>query len=561
MPEPAPQPPTPAPIPATPASQGQAPASAAPGQTLSSAVRATSGATLLSRLGGLAREILTARIFGDTAIGSAFAAGFQVPNLFRRLFGEGALSAAFIPEYTQLCKHGESGDLANKFASLVVTTLLLATTALTVLIEVGLLIALATLPPDPDRNLSLGLIMTMLPYMPLVCTAAIMGGMLQVHGRFGAASAGPLVMNGMVVAMGLYFLLTDQLGSARTAYILGIVIVASGFTQCFWFAGLLRPHVKWTRLYADAREAGRRTFKKFIPAAIGLGSLQLNTLIDTILAMWPIWVAPTVLGFAYPLDEKSNVLISGAARLYQFPLGVFGIAVATAIFPLLSRHADEPAHFIQTLRRGIRLSLFIGLPASLGLFLVRQEAIAVPYSGGKGGFSADGVTRCAAVLGGYALAVWAYSLNHVLTRAFYARGDTRTPMRVSLVMVACNISLNVLLIWRFREAGLGYSTAACAAAQCGILLVLSRRFATGGQPVLDRQTVGGVTQIVFAAAAMGCAVWLTEFLMPRPAGWTGELVALIAKSIVGVVSFVGASRLLGCHELGWLLSRHGPDQK
>lgn len=521
---------------------------------LSSAVRATSGATLLSRLGGLAREVLTARIFGDTAIGSAFAAGFQVPNLFRRLFGEGALSAAFIPEYTTLQK--DDPHLADQFASLVVAALLLVTTALTLVIEVGLLVALMVLPPDPDRNLSLGLIMTMLPYMPLVCVAAIMGGMLQVHGRFVAASAGPLMMNTMVVAMGLYFLLTGQLGSATTAYVLGGVVVASGVTQCAWFARLLSPRVKWTRAYEGAREAGRKTFRRFVPAAIGLGSLQINTFIDTLLAMWPIWVGPTLLGFVYPLDERSNVLIAGAARLYQFPLGVFGIAVAVAIFPLLARHRAEPAHFVQTLRRGIRLSLFIGLPASVGLFLVRHEAIAVPYSGGSTGFSATGVERCAAVLGGFALAVWAYSLNHVLTRVFYSLGDTRTPMRVSLAMVVLNVALNLALIWELKEAGLGWSTAVCAAVQCGALFVLARRVLP--EPILDASTRLAMGRIAVAAGVMGGVVWALGRFMPWPPGWTGSLATLLVKSGVGAVAFAVSARLFGCHELGWLLSRRRP---
>ncbi len=520
-------------------------------RALSSAVRATSGATLLSRLGGLAREVLTARIFGDTAIGSAFAAGFQVPNLFRRLFGEGALSAAFIPEYTKL--HTQDPKLADTFASLVVTALLAATTVLTIVIELGLLVALLVLPADAERNLSLGLIMTMLPYMPLVCTAAIMGGMLQVHGKFAASSAGPLLMNTMVVAIGLYFLLTGQLGSQRTAYILGIVVVASGIAQVAWFGRLLAPHVKWTRAFADAREAGRRTLRTFIPAAVGLGSLQINTFVDTLLAMWPIWVGPTLLGWAYPLDDRSNVLIAGAARLYQFPLGVFGIAVAVAIFPMLSRHANEPLHFLQTLRRGIRLSLFIGLPASIGLFLVRHEAIAVPYSGGTTGFSAEGVERCASVLGGFALAVWAYSLNHVVTRAFYSRGDTKTPMRVSMAMVVCNIVLNVLLIWRLREAGLGWSTAICAALQCGVLFAMAGRLVP--EPILDGPTVRAMVKVALAAAGMGILVWLVGRYAPHPSGWRGDLVLLIVKSGAGIIAFVGASRALRCHELGWLVSR------
>ncbi len=521
--------------------------------SLSSAVRVTSAVTLLSRLGGLAREVLTARIFGDTAIGSAFAAGFQVPNLFRRLFGEGALSAAFIPEYSQLSKHDP--EHAGRYASLVVTMLLLVTTALTIVIELALLIALLILPPDHERNLSLGLIMTMLPYMPPVCAAAIMGGMLQVHGKFGASSSGPIMMNTMVVGLGLYFLFTGQLGNERTAYLLGIVIVASGFTQCYWFARLLRPYVKWSRLFNDAREAGQRTLKKFLPAALGLGTLQINTFVDTLLAMWPIWVGPTVLGWAYPMDDRSNVLVAGAARLYQFPLGVFGIAVATAIFPMLSRHADEPLHFIQTLRRGIRLSLFIGLPASIGLFLVRHEAIAVPYSGGKAGYSPEGVVRCAAVLAGFALAVWAYSLNHVLTRAFYARGDTKTPMKVALLMVATNITLNLFLIWRQKEAGMGWSTAICAALQCLILGILATRFAPDHDPLIDRHTVSAILKIIAAAALMGGIVWTIGYFTPKPQGWTGDLVLLATKSIAGGVTYIAASKLLRCHELGWLLHR------
>lgn len=518
---------------------------------LSSAVRATSGATLLSRLGGLAREVLTARIFGDTAIGSAFAAGFQVPNLFRRLFGEGALSAAFIPEYTKL--HGTDAKAADQFGSLVVWVLMLATGGLTVVLEVALLLALYLLPSNADRNLSLGLIMTMLPYMPLVCTAAIMGGMLQVHGKFGAASSGPLVMNTMVVAMGLYFLFMGQLGSDRTAYILGLVVVASGVAQCVWFAKLLSAHVRWVRVFDGAREAGRRTLRKFVPAAIGLGSLQINTFVDTLLAMWPIWVGPTMLGFVYPLDASSNVLLAGAARLYQFPLGVFGIAVAVAIFPMLSRHAAEPVHFLQTMRRGIRLSLFIGLPASVGLFLVRHEAIAVPYSGGATGFSASGVARCAAVLGGFALAVWAYSLNHVLTRAFYSHGDTKTPMRVSLVMVGCNIALNLVLIWEWREAGLGWSTAICAAGQCVVLFLLARRLVP--ETLVDRGTVIAIGKVASAAGAMGLGVWALGAFMPRPQGWMGDLTVLGSKSMAGAAIFLASAKLLGCQELAWLLSR------
>ncbi len=520
---------------------------------LAGAVRVVSGVTLLSRFGGLAREVLVARMFGDTALGSAFALGFQVPNLFRRLFGEGALSAAFIPQYTQLNKHDP--ERSHRFASLTLVALLAITSAITALAELALIVALALAPSDPERTLAIKLVMVMLPYMPLVCAAAILGGMLQVHGKFAASASGPIVLNGMIVVAGLWSLLTGRLAGETMAYALGIVTVLSGVTQCLWFARLLRPHVRWTRVFTDTRDAARATARRFVPAAIGLGTLQINTAMDSLLATWPILIGPTMLGFVCPMDDRSNVLLNGAQRLYQFPLGVFGIAVATAVFPTLARHADEPGHFAQTLRRGIRLSLFIGLPASLGLFLVRHEAVAVPYSGGSAGYSPEGVARCASVLGGFALAVWAYSLNHVFTRAFYAKGDTRTPMRVAIAMVALNLLLNVGLIWSLREAGLAWATMISASVQCVALGVLCGRFAPAGETLLDRATVVALARTLVATLVMGAGVLGVRLLIPAADTWRGNAITLVALACSGAALFGVSARLLRCHELGWLLKR------
>lgn len=518
---------------------------------LSSAVRTVSGMTLLSRFGGLLREVLVVRIFRDTPIGSAFAAGFAIPNMFRRLFGEGALAAAFIPEYTQTSKSDPA--LAARFASLTVAALFLLTTALTLLIEIGLLVALLVLPHNPDRALSFHFIMLMLPFMPLVCTAAILGGMLQVHGRFGPAAAGPLLLNGFIVAVALYFLVTGQVATARAGYVLGTATVASGFTQCLWFYRLLRPHVRLGRVYAGAGPALRRMLRKFVPVLIGMGTLQINTFLDMAISMWPMWVGPTVLGFAYPLDKQSTILLAAAQRLYQFPLGVFGIAVATAIFPLLSRHADEPGHFAQTLRRGMRLSFFIGLPASIGLIFVRHDATAILY-GGRGGFALpDSMDRSAAALAGFAPAIWAYSLNHVFTRALFAKGDTRTPMRLAIVMVGFNLCLNMALIWPLREAGLAWATSTAAVVQCGVLAVVCRRLI--GEPLLDREGWLGVARVAAAAGVMSAAVLGVLRVAPAADGWSGHLVRLAAACLTGGAGYAAAAGLLRCRELGWLLKR------
>jgi putative peptidoglycan lipid II flippase len=522
-------------------------------RALAGAVRSVSGMTLLSRFGGLAREVLVVRIFGSTPLGSAFVAAFAIPNLFRRLFGEGALSAAFIPEYART--HKDDPAAADAFASLTVAALFALTAAITAVAELGLLLAILLLPHDADRVLSLRLVMVMLPFMPLVCTAAILGGMLQVHGKFAASSAGPVILNAIVVGTGLYFLATGKHGDPLVAYALGIATVLSGITQCLWFLRLLRPHVRWSRAFAGAGERVRAMLRRFVPVLIGMGTLQINTFLDTLYAMWPIWVGPTLLGFAYPMDASSNIILASAQRLYHFPLGVFGIAVATAVFPMLSRHADQPGEFVATLRRGLRLSMFIGLPASIGLILVRHDITAVLYGFGHSGFSPSDLDRSALALAGFAPGVWAYSLNHVLTRAFYAQGDTRTPMRIAIAMVAVNFVLNLLLIWPLREAGLAVATSLSATIQCLVLFAAVRRTPAVAGPLLDPEVGRSFARVALASVAMAACVLAIQRLAPLPGTWPGHFVALLIGSATGVAAYAAASRALRIPELGWLLRR------
>ena len=541
-----------------------APAADAHGhRSLASALRAVVGVTLLSRIGGMVRDVMVGRIFGDTVTNSALAAAFTIPNLFRRLFGEGALSAAFIPAYTKALK--ENRDDGAKLASLTVAALGLITGALTIVIELVLLAILLLAPMNPERILSLKLIMVMLPFMPLICIAAILAGMLQCHGRFGPASTGPLLLNGCIVAVAAYSLITGTLASENTAYLIGAATVLSGITQCVWFARLLRPHIRWVprrSQWASVHGRAREMLGKFIPVAIGLGTLQLNTFLDMLIAMYPVWFGPMLLGYVYPLDDRSNGILAQASRLYQFPLGVFGIAVATAIFPLLSRQATEPKVFISTLRRGIRLSLFIGLPAAVGLVLVRHDLVSVLFESfgtSQTGFSADGTARAAAVVLGFGTGVWAYSLNHVLTRALYAQGDTVTPMRVSISVMAFNVLANFGLIWYLKEAGLAFATSISATVQCIILAVIvhKRMGATAAEAVFGSEVTRAVARVLLAVAIMAAAVLAMYWLWPRPATWSGRAMRLAAASMLGGGSFVALSLILRLPELRWMVQRPG----
>ncbi|MFG0283879.1 MAG: murein biosynthesis integral membrane protein MurJ [Phycisphaerales bacterium JB039] len=524
------------------------------GLTLGSALRLVSGITLLSRILGLVRDLITARIFGDTAVGSAFAAAFAVPNTFRRLFGEGALAAAFIPEYAGLVDRDPA--LAGRFATLTVGALAVVTGALTIALELAVWGLLLALPEMGQRSLSLRLVMVTLPFMPLICVAATLGGMLQTHGRFGPPAAQPIVLNGLIIGA---CAVAIALGMAPqpAAYLIGGATVLAGAVQICWSVVALRGLVQWSRAGAGAAEPARRMLGRFLPALIGLGALQLNTLVDTLIAMWPIWIGPSMLGRPVPLDEASQAILFYTQRLYQFPLGVFGIAVATVVFPALSRQATDGARFVETLRRGMRLSLFIGLPASTGLMLVAPDAVATLYSGGEHSFSADGVARAGGALIGYSAAVWAYSLNHTLTRAFYARGDARTPMRVALGALLLAIILDLVLIWPLREAGLAWATAAGAMAQLLALVILASRVTGAALP--DRQTLGATARIAGAVIIMSAGVLGAGVLAPEQPGWSGHAVRLGLQIGAGAAAYFLGAWALGCRELRWLLGRRAAD--
>jgi putative peptidoglycan lipid II flippase len=287
---------------------------------------------------------------------------------------------------------------------------------------------------------------------------------------------------------------------------------------------------------------------------IGLGTLQLNAFVDTLIAMYPNWLGPTIFGRDYPLDESSNAVLFYAQRLYQFPLGVFGIAVATAAFPALSRVANDPKRFGEMLRRGVRLSLYIGFPASIGLLIVGGPLIQVLYSGFGDGFSDEGVKRASSVLIGYSFAVWAYSLNQLYTRAFYAQGDTRTPMRIALVMVTVNISLNLVLIWWLKEAGLAWSTAICAILQMMWLAALSNRNSSGGSSL--RVSTARPYMLVFVGSAlMGGLIFGVSHFWALPHQWAQQAIRVLVICAIGAAFYAIWSIAWGMDELRWIGAR------
>lgn len=517
--------------------------------------RTVSLLTLVSRLTGLARDATLSRVFGAGPTMDAFFFAFMIPNLFRRLFGEGALSAAFLPVYAKL--RDDDPATAQRLSTLLISALAVGLGALVI---VGETVLLLLSNAQDHGHLALWLMMIMLPYMPLVCLVALLGAMLQVRGRFGPPAAAPVLLNLCLIggALGGGLLLSDRTNQDRLTHI-GITagaVVLAGLLQVAWSLIALRGEGWWRRdawRNTDARQALRRVVRQAGPMIVGLGVLQFNTFIDGLIASYPVTVGPTILGRVYPLSEGAMATVSFAQRLYQFPLAVFGIAIATAIFPLLARQSGDEQRddFRGTIQRGLRLVVFIGLPASVGLILVRQPLATVILQGGA--FDIENARRVGFVLLGYAPAIWAYSMTHVLTRAFYAREDAATPVKVALGVVVLNIALNCTLIWTpLKEAGLAWSTAVCAIVQVGVLLLLLRRH-TGA--VLDRAVCSSWARTVLASALMGGVVFVIGLQFEEVGTWSaslGQLLVLVASGGVVVALLALALKM---PELGWAIGR------
>ena len=532
--------------------------------------------TLVSRVTGLARDAALARVFGIGPFMDAFNFAFLIPNLFRRLFGEGAISAAFVPRYAELVR--DDREASRRFAGLLLVLLAILLWGIVLVGEVFLLSRMWSAPEFEVTRLgvqTLGGIATetvgvrsvrlgyelaalMLPYMPLVCLTAIAGSALQVHGRFGPTAAAPIILNLALVAATLGVVPLVRAGDVSPVWQLRIVagsVVAAGVVQLAWTLWILRSVGPVFSLRdTTAWVSVRATLVQVAPMMLGLGVLQLNTAIDGLIASWPTLVGPTILGFDYPLAAGAMSAIANAQRLYEFPLGVFGISIATAVFPLLARQNNDIPAFTETVRRALRLTVFVGLPASAGLLVLAHDAVGAFFRGGA--FGNDDVRRVAFVVLGFAPAIWAYQANHVLTRAFYARKEAMVPVKVAVAMVALNIVGNITLIFTpLREAGLAWSTAGCATIQC---IVLARLLARRTPGIVDGGVWRSWLRAALATAAMALAVVGVLALFPEPGRWSEYTLRLGAGVATGALVYFALARLLGMAEIADVLRRTPP---
>ena len=528
--------------------------------------RTVSVLTFVSRVTGFARESIFSRVFGLGPIMDAFSFAFMLPNLSRRLFGEGALSSAFLPRFTKLDQDDPAS--AQRFGAMMLAAtgailfglLLVVECVLFVLwwnapsvvveLHAPLHMSGVLMPTIAVQPAALGyeLAMLMMPYMPLVCVVALGSAVLQSKGRFFVAAAVPILLNlsFIVVSLAAIPFLGEESGRRTHIILVGCSVLLAGVLQAAWTLSELRKvGLVFEFRDAIARLHVKQTMLQSFPVILGMGALQINTFLGGLIASWPSFIGPTVFGIEYPLQQGAMGALSSAQRLSEFPLAIFGLSIATAIFPKLARESSDLKMFAATLQLGMRRAFFVGLPASVGLYFVAEPACGVAFQGNA--FTHEDTLRVAAILRGFTFAIWSYSMVHILLRAFYALDDRRTPLRVSLCMVGLNLLLNVTLIFTpLREAGLAYSTAFCSIVQCVWILWLIERRVPG---VVDAALRKAFLKPMIATAVMAVVLAALITVLPAATTWSAQGMQLLVMIPVGAGVFFVAAKLLRTPEL------------
>jgi putative peptidoglycan lipid II flippase len=498
-----------------------------------------SAATMSSRLLGLVREQLFAALVGANQFSDAFVAAFRIPNLLRDLFAEGALSSAFVPtfaDYRQNRGAAEAFRLAN-----LVTGLVLALVGAVVLLGLALAHPVARfIAPGfgvEQSLLTAELARLMMPFLLLVSLAATSMGMLNAQGRFTAPALAPALFNVGAIGVGLGLWAA---GAGPRAAVVGwsLGTLLGGLLQLLGQLPSLRA-TGWRfrpRLAGALREPGVRRIAGLMAAAVvGLSATQVNIFVNTIFASQ---------------EPRAVTWLNFAFRLMQFPLGVFGVAVATVAGAGVARAAAErdPAAARETLGQAMRLVAFLNVPSAVGLVVLAQPIVAVVYEHGR--FGVEDTAGTAQALACYAIGLYAYSGVKVLAPAFYAFGEARVAVAGSALGMAANLALNLALHPVLGYRGVAIGTSLAAWANFGVLAVAWRRRHGGfGGAGLLRHLV----RVGACSACLALGAWGAHRALAASAAGPGvgaQLLLAFGPIGAGALAYLAAARLLGVRELG-----------
>ena len=511
------------------------------------------GLTLASRVLGLVRDSLFARYVGAGFASDAFLVAFRLPNMFRALFAEGAFASAFIPMFNQKVADPDGRGLPDglKFAEQALAVLLPVLLAMTVLLEVfawpvTLILSGRFNGVTHDQfAFAVELSRYTIPYLMLISLVSLFGGILNSLHKFWVNAAAPILLNVTLIVALLVLHTADPLATAR---IQAIAVSVSGLFQLIWLAWACRQNgVSLTLRRPRLTPEVKRLLALIWPAAAGAGAVQINLMVSTALA-------------ASLLAHGSVTYIYMADRLNQLPLGLIGIGLGTVLLPTISRQlgGGEDAAAMETQNRGMELALFLTLPATAALVICGEPIAAALF--GYGRFTPHDTHLTAQALAAFSIGLPSYVLVKVLTPGFYARQDTKTPVRYAMVSMAVNLVGNLVLILPLQHIGPPLATAIASTVN---VVLLYRMLVRRGHFAMDARLRRRAPRLALAALAMGAVLWTTQgLLMPYVHGaWLIRFAALAVLVSSGMVVYGLASVMMGAFsraDIALLLRRRRP---
>ncbi len=489
------------------------------------------GWTMASRVMGFARDMLIAALLGAGPEADAFFMANRLPNLFRRLFGEGAFNAAFIPVFSGLLAR-EGADTARRFAEEAIAALAFWLLGLTILGEVFMpqvmgLLAYGFTSNPAKFALAVALARITFPYLLLICLAALLGGVLNGLNRFAAAAAAPLLYNAF--SIGAMLLLAPFVPTEGHALAWGVS--TSGIAQLallYW--AVKRAGMSLTIPRPRMTPQMRLLLARMAPGLVGAGITQISLAVDAFVGSL--------------LPPGSVSLLYYADRVNQLPLGVLGTAMGTTLLPLLSRQvgAGETELARASLNRAIEYALVLTLPAALALAVIAEPIMQVLFA--RGAFSAHDATLSAQALSAYALGLPAFVLVKVLAPGFFARGDMATPIRIGLAVLVLNLGLNFALMAPLKHVGPPLATTISSICNVVALVTLLRR---AGHLAPDARLWSRIGRIIAASAGMALALRLARHPVLTATGHhhLGGLIGLGLLITLGLGVYAALAQALG----------------
>ncbi|MBY5922815.1 murein biosynthesis integral membrane protein MurJ [Ferrimonas balearica] len=483
-----------------------------------------SAMTLVSRVLGLVRDVVVAGLMGAGAAADVFFLANKIPNFLRRLFAEGAFAQAFVPVLTEYQQQREPDEVRELIAKVsgtlggIVTLVTLfgvvASPVLAALFGTGWFVAWLGGEPEGAKFLLASLMLKItFPYLWFITLTALAGAILNTLGRFAVAAFTPVFLNVAIIACALWLspqLERPELGLAWGVFFGGLIQFLFQIPFLYRANMLVRPQWGW-------HHPGVKKIRTLmIPAMFGVSVSQINLLFDTLIASF--------------LMTGSISWLYYSDRLLEFPLGLFGIAIATVILPALSKDKanDDPARFGQTLDWGVRSVLMVGIPAMLGLMVLAQPMLMVLFM--RGEFSVTDTQMAAMSLLAYASGLLSFMLVKVLAPGYYARQDTKTPVRYGIIAMIANMAFNLALAIPFGYVGLALATSASATLNA---FLLYRGLHRQGVYQLSGHSLGQIARMALAGAVMAVTlIWLT----PNESGW---LAMAFMERVVTLFGLIG----------------------